>query len=361
MLVSLILIQCGRAADPDAIPRIRQEPVIIKGEGTGIGSVAFSPNGKVLAIETLQKGGDLLHTSNIILWDTAEKKRQLTLHVPYFVTSVDFAPNGKILAIGGVKHGGWLTVGVVTLWDAGTGKKRTTFAVEDLMQLFSAAFSPDSKRLAVAGPGQFSINEAQGTVYAEDIIGIWEVATGKEQMTLHGGGNRAKHLFVAAFTKDSATLISGDGDGVITLWDLASGKVRATLEGHTKGEAIVKLTLLPDGRRLVSVSSDGAIKVWDLVTRKEQATLQGPAARLNGQAVSPDGRVLAIGAQDGSITLLDLANKAPAQRFKAHDKAVRALAFAPDGRTLASASYDNTVKLWPIVPAKKTGPGGKGD
>ncbi len=85
MLVSLVLIQCGLAADPDAIPRIRQEPIIIKGEGTDIYSVAFAPNGKVLAIDSLRGGGDLLHTSDIILWDMAEKKRRLTLHVPYFL------------------------------------------------------------------------------------------------------------------------------------------------------------------------------------------------------------------------------------------------------------------------------------
>lgn len=56
-------------------------------------------------------------------------------------TSVAFSPNGKILASGG---------GAIKLWDVGSGKELKSLA-SDLMEVVSSvAFSPDGKTLASA-------------------------------------------------------------------------------------------------------------------------------------------------------------------------------------------------------------------
>jgi WD40 repeat protein len=82
--------------------------------------------------------------------------------------SLAFSPDGKRLASAGRKKGNQ-----VTLWDMESGNVIRTFLHhEDPQNSFisSVAFSPDEKLLASAG----------GT------IKLWEVASGKEILTLRG-------------------------------------------------------------------------------------------------------------------------------------------------------------------------------
>jgi WD40 repeat protein len=55
-------------------------------------------------------------------------------------------------------------------------------------------------------------------------------------------------------------------DRTIKVWDLAAGKETLTLRGHTKD--VSSLALSGDGKRLFSGSGDNTIKVWDLEAGK---------------------------------------------------------------------------------------------
>ena len=104
----------------------------LEGHTEGIFSVAFSPDGSMLASGSLDE---------TILWDvsTGRQIRTLTGHT-HFVESVSFSPDGSMLASGSWDE----TIG---LWDTRTGERMYTLkAHEDSVN--SVAFSPDGSMLA---------------------------------------------------------------------------------------------------------------------------------------------------------------------------------------------------------------------
>jgi len=95
-------------------------------------SVAFSPDGKTLAIACRDK------TVRLFDVQTGKFKTYLEAHKD-LVTTVSFSPDGKTLA-----SGSW--DGIVILWDIQTWKEVQRFKYKDFVT--SVAFSPDGKVLA---------------------------------------------------------------------------------------------------------------------------------------------------------------------------------------------------------------------
>jgi len=104
----------------------------LEGHTSWVRSVAFSPDGKLLA-----SGSD---DDTIKLWDVATGREVRTLEGHnYAVTSVAFSPDGKLLASGSYKE--------IKLWEVATGQEvRTLRGHTDWVK--SVAFSPDGKLLA---------------------------------------------------------------------------------------------------------------------------------------------------------------------------------------------------------------------
>jgi WD40 repeat protein len=110
-------------------------------------SFAFSPDARMLAVTTVSDTAP----GHVLLWDALAKKEKAVLKgFSAAVFSVAFSPDGKILASGS----GFLdpkaprdVSGEITLWDANSGKELQRLrAHRDAVM--SLAFSPDGKTLA---------------------------------------------------------------------------------------------------------------------------------------------------------------------------------------------------------------------
>src|SRR5262249_49126254 len=113
---------------------------ISTGFNNPVGRVAFSPDGKLLAVSTVQG----IRNNFAALFDAASGKelRRLGKDLPA-QRGLAFSPDGKTLATAGG--------GLVTFWEVETGKKvREAKVHEKTFPLWSVAFAPDRKRLAVA-------------------------------------------------------------------------------------------------------------------------------------------------------------------------------------------------------------------
>ncbi|MUG96064.1 hypothetical protein F7734_28460 [Scytonema sp. UIC 10036] len=284
----------------------------------GIHSVAFSPDGKLLAT------GDT--NNEIRLYQVADGKQLLTCkgHTGW-VWPVTFSPDGHVLASGSDDQ-------TLKLWDTSTGHCLATLQGHS-GGTWSAAFSPNGHMLASSSE--------------DTTVKLWDIRDGKCIKTLQGHGSR---VWSVAFSPDGTTLATGNDDYTVRLWDIRDGKCIKILQEHT--HRIQSVAFSPDGYILVSGCHDQTVRLWDVGTGQCLHTLQGHTDLINSVAFSLDGRQLASGSDDQTVRLWDVRTGKCLKTLKGHSTRVWSVAFSPNGTTLASGSDDQTVRLWDVRTGK---------
>ncbi len=168
--------------------------------GFGSEIPAASPDARRVAVES---------GPGIVIREAATNKELLTIKPPegYRVSDpMSFSPNGKLLAAWSSRprqdgpkffHDNY----GVRVYDTGTGNELHHFPIGAAWAL--SAFSPDGKRLAVAG---------------ERSLLILDLASGKELRRIEGLDARVQAL---AFSPDGKRLASGLSNTTVLIWDAA--------------------------------------------------------------------------------------------------------------------------------------------
>lgn len=279
--------------------------------GDPVRSVAFSPDGKVLA-----GGGE---DGSIYLWHLPSLREQTSQsrHSDK-VTCVTFSPDGKTVASCGRDE-------TVKLWEAATGRQLASWSLSGGV-VWSVAYAPDGQKLAAA------CNRGG--------VKLLDAATGKELATFRGQ-DRATHA--AAFAPDGRTMAVGNREGVVQVCDVASVKVVQTLTGHSDG--VFCLAYAPDGKTLASGSDDKTVKLWDLGAGKERSTLSAHTTAVSGLAFAPDGQTLISVSRGGTVIRWEAASGKNLQDWKLLN-AAWAVAVAPDGRHTAITTGEGAILLF---------------
>ncbi|MDM9385148.1 NB-ARC domain-containing protein [Chlorogloeopsis sp. ULAP01] len=278
----------------------------------GVMSVAFSPDGKLLA------AGD--SNGEIHLWRVANGQKLLILrgHANW-VVSVAFSSDNKTLASGSSDC-------TIRLWDISTGGCQQIWQ-EHGGEVWSVVFSPDGEMIA-SGSDDYTLR-------------LWQVSTGECLKIFRG---HTSWVTSVAFSLDGQTLISGSDDHTIKFWNVSTEECLRTLEGHSDG--VRSIALSPDGKMLTSGSEDHTVKLWNIYTGECLKTFEGHTNRVFSVAFSPQGNVLVSGSHDNTVRLWDITTGQAMKTMQGHSSWIFSVAFSPQGDYLASGSHDQTVKLW---------------
>ncbi len=278
--------------------------------GSGVLSVASSPDGKLLAA-AIDKA--------IELWNVESKtlRQTLTGHSDTAIP-VAFSPDGKLLASGSKDK-------TIKLWDVASGTLKQTLRAHT-SSVESVAFSPDGKLLASGSD--------------DTTIKLWDVATGALQQTL---SRDQLPEYSVAFSPDGKLLASGRPDKTIRLWDVATWTLKQTLTGHS--DMVNSVAFSSDGKLLASGSEDKTIKLWDVAVGAVRQTLAGNSDGPYLVAFSPNGKLLAS-AVGKRIKLWNVESGTLRQTLVGPSRDIISMAYSSDGKLLASASGDKRIWIW---------------
>lgn len=297
---------------------------LLHGHQEMVNSVAFSPNGRLLA-----SGSD---DAQIKLWDVATGQEIASLNAnAEDVHAVAFSPDGRQLASA---HGD----GTVRLWDSASFELRATLAAHE-GAAYAVAWSPDGQLLATGGE--------------DEVVRLWTVRDRLQRRAFRGPTDAVSSV---AFSADGKTLAAGAGDGVVRLWSVATGEKSLVFRGHA-GD-VYRVAYAPHNANLLaSVGEDETIRLWDLSTGRVRQVIAADQGWVMDAQFSPQGDVLATAGGDGSVVFWSATTGKLQTRSETHDHEVYALSISPDGKSLATGSRDQTVGLWDMpVGAERTQP-----
>jgi WD40 repeat protein len=294
---------------------------LLRGHTDAVGSVAFSPDGHLLASSS--------DDGTVRLWDV-QSHRELGGPLWRYSDRIygdAFSPDGRQIASAACN-------GTVRLWDVRTHKQRgrPLLADDDRACVNGVVFSLDGRMLASGSDDGY--------------VRLWDVRTPKELVGLPlGPADVGDGFNDVAFSPEGRTLAAGANDGgagAILLWDVRTRRqVRQT---RRVSKPVETVAFSPSGRLLASGDDGGAVRLWDVRTHRQlDRPLRGTDI-VDGVAFSPDGHLLAACFDDGTIRLWDVQSRRELGRPLQAE--AYSLAFSPGGRMLAIGNSDGTIRLW---------------
>jgi WD40 repeat protein/DNA-binding SARP family transcriptional activator len=261
--------------------------------GAPITALAWSPAGGMLAVGA--------HSGVVQLWNvdgTPSRERSFAGLAPVpgqveAIQSVAFSPDGQLLAASDKSEGSTIAhrlvspVAMMAIWDVGTGSMvgapAELGADEGIDGSDVVAFSPNGRLLAAS--------------LLTGGVRVLDPADGRVLRTLSDPGDETVSL---AFAPDAAVLAAGTVGGTVELWNPDTGKRLAPpLLADSSGIADVAFD--SSGQRFaITGSQDGTVKVWFTASLEQEGPRLGADPGSTASAMfEPGGNGLLVVDGDG--------------------------------------------------------------
>jgi RNA polymerase sigma factor (sigma-70 family) len=352
------------------------------GQAESVRSLAFSPDGRRVALLTVDGSGRVL--------DCAKGTELCSFAGPSTNPSIYgtagiliWSPDGKMLATVKSDTEDQVLVQAIEIWDAATGTKLRTLTPPGKRGLFGLVFAPASTALAfAAADGTVSVVDAAtgqpirawqstrgvtvllfsrdgGKLYGrsslDQAVVEWDATTGKMLRKL-GLATAAPDARVFAknlssgWSPDGHLLVLAGSSSALQFIDVDSGKEAGI--GTGEASAVLSAQFTPNGKQLFTRHGDRTLHKWDAVTGKQLDLPALPQPMLH-TLISPDGKLIACTGPQGSA----VADAATGKELGAHAVFQRnvnvGMLFSPDSKILAVHQYqDKKIALFEMPSGK---------
>ena len=274
-----------------------------------IETIAFAPNGRILASAEGSNG--------IRLWHVESGTLLSTLKAATSSKVLAFSPDNRLLATGS-------SDGIVQLWDiTAIGRRpiRTFERNANDTELKAIAFSPDGKSVVSA--------------YSDGTVRLWEVDSGNQQFTLaqnsgsisalafndinrsklHDPSGKPNHANSAKRTLTGISL--SNSQVFVSVWDVDTGSELSTDMVDNGSEKTSEVAVSPDASLFVTRDitgfKDNVVRLWDTHTRRLLCVLGGKEKSggfVPEVVFSSDGQFLAVSSRkNNTIQIWDVPNR----------------------------------------------------
>jgi WD40 repeat protein len=283
----------------------------------GAHSIAFSPDGKYLAV-----AGD----KSIMVWDFATKTLTARMSHDLRVNDLAFSPDSSKLATAALDQ-------TVRLWHVATGEMQAQWLHDGAV--WSVAFSPDGSLLATSGEAP--------------LARLWDVNSHKEvaRMVLDDSTSSANEI---AFSRDGCLLAVASNQGAFWVYESLP---RQEMPCVSYGEAVTAVSFFLD-EQSITVSGGNSTHFWNWINRRDRGQIWGTGACFSANhkygAVAGTRNV-----QDGggcAIFVWDIQTAAQTAMISGQ-RIVQSMAFTTDGTRLAAADYSDIVRVWELPSQKE--------
>jgi hypothetical protein len=266
------------------------------------------------------------------------------------VNMLAFSPDGKFLAIADEN---------LRLYDLATGRELSRLGWPSGSQCRHLAFSPDGRRIV-------STHDARLIGEPDFYVHLWEVTPetklGRVAELLarkREDSDFFTDVYQASFSPDSRTVVAGSAGETIYLWDCATAKERLQLHGG------VAAAFSADGKTLLAVSHDGLIRRFDAASGKPIAPpkdfVRSDYIFTKGVTFAAAGDCVAVWDQN-QVLLLDSQTGKRISRLT-FPGGTRRVTLSADGRSLIVVEKDNGIWFFDAATGKELGwrAGGNGE
>ncbi|HNQ23954.1 MAG TPA: protein kinase [Phycisphaerae bacterium] len=254
--------------------------------------------------------------------------------------SIAFSPDGKSLAVGGNEV-------ALKVWDTLTGREQLSVRGKDLWwyaQCLLLSFSGDGRQLI----GVWACGPEPGPM--RRLLKVWDLPTNQElehllddraafQDVLSGLDHRQplahrdNKLFVIRTEPNERMATTPD--------DILVERIVLTCSGNRFMQTFP-----------YDPVDNEEYPIQDARTGEESTRLVTPGT-MTAAAFSPDDTRVATGSRDGSIHVWDASTGQELHTLRGHLGTVRALAFGQNGTKVTSLATDKTIKVWETEHAPK--------
>jgi WD40 repeat protein len=286
-------------------------------DSRGVSWLYWSPNGRFLAVTDL---------ATVRVWDVAKGTwLPSAFERPWGHSPLDFSPDSRRLVVAGPTGG-------LRCLDLETGNEVPGW--EGGPAILALRFHPRRPQLAVSRTGATTVQ-------------VCTLATGEILRELPHPWEEIDRL---AWRDDGTMLAAGCSSGRVCLWDLLAGRPLKLLEGH--GSLVAHVAFNHAGDRLATGGWDPTVRLWDTTTGKELFRTTSPLAGHLG--FGPDDNTLACTVQNNQLGLWRFAAGREYRTFSTGHAWERDSdgAVSPDERLLAMAT-DSGFGLWDLATGRE--------